>query len=90
MEYFISRSVSAMPSSSADCMRKTKPAQTMLLSFDFLLSNTEHESEYYLLVFMDIGCIFQTLLHKRQFLILTPPFLHANKGWDVPDLLPGH
>jgi len=55
MEYFINRSVNAMPSSSTDCMGKTKPAQAILLSFDFLLSYTEDESEYYLSVFIDIG-----------------------------------
>lgn len=55
MEYFISRSVNALPSSSTDCMRKTKQAQAILLSFVFLLSHTEDESEHHLSVFMDIG-----------------------------------
>lgn len=38
MEYFINRSVNAMPSSSIPCVRETKPAQASLLSFDFLFS----------------------------------------------------
>lgn len=75
-----------MPSSSTDCMRKTKPAQAILLSFDFLLSHTEGESEYYLLAFLDIEWIFLCLLPKRQFLILTSQFLHVNTGRNVPDL----
>lgn len=86
MEYFINRSVNAMPSSSIACMRKTKPGQASLLSFDFLFSHTKDESEHYLFVFMGIRWIFPCFLHKRQFLISTAQFLHANKEQDVPDV----